>query len=358
MNATDSFTYQAQPSRILFGPGRLGELTEEATRLGVRRVLVLSTPTQRSLADQVADVLGPLTVGTFSKAKMHVPAETAKAACRVAERVDADGCVAVGGGSTIGLGKAIALNLGLPVIAVPTTYSGSEMTPIWGMTEANRKRTGRDPAVLPRSVVYDPELTLDLPAAISATSGINAIAHAIESLYAPDTSPVIALLAEEGIRCLAQSLPRIAADPKDRSARSLALRGAWLCGWCLGATTMSLHHKLCHVLGGTLDLPHAPTHTVILPYVAAFNLSADPEARDAVCRALGVEDAGRGLADLAAAVGAPTSLGQLGVLEQDLAQVVEQVLAQPYANPRAVDREDVEALLSAALTGSRPTAIV
>lgn len=358
MNATDSFTYQAQPSRILFGPGRLGELTEEANRLGVRRMLVLSTPTQRPLADQVADVLGPLTVGTFSEAKMHVPAETAKAACRVAQRVDADGCVAVGGGSTIGLGKVIALNLRLPVIAVPTTYSGSEMTPIWGMTEANRKRTGRDPAVLPRSVVYDPELTLDLPPAISGTSGINAIAHAVESLYAPDTSPVIALFAEEGIRCLARALPRIAADPGDRDARSLALRGAWLCGSCLGATTMSLHHKLCHVLGGTLDLPHAPTHTVLLPYVAAFNLAANPVARDAVCRALGVEDAGRGLADLAAAVGAPTSLGELGVLEQDLAQVVEQVLAQPYANPRAVDRADVEALLSAALTGSRPTAIV
>jgi len=357
VTAADSFTYQAHPSRIVFGPNRLDELREEVATAGLRRALVLSTPTQRRLADRVAGLLGTLAAGTFSEARMHVPTETAAAACRAADDAHADGCVAVGGGSTIGLGKAIALQNGLPFIAVPTTYSGSEMTPIWGLTEANRKRTGRDPIVLPRCVVYDPELTLDLPAAISGTSGINAVAHAVESLYAPDTSPVIALFAEEGIRCLAQALPRISADPSDRDARSLALRGAWLCGSCLGGTTMSLHHKLCHVLGGTLDLPHAPTHAVILPYVAAFNLAVTPTAQQVVGRALGGDDPAQALADLAAAVQAPASLNELGVAESDLAPVTEQVLAQPYANPRPVGRTHVESLLHAALAGAAPTVV-
>lgn len=354
MNATDSFTHQGQPSRVVFGTGRLKELGEETARSGMRRALVLSTPTQRRLADRAVDVLGPLAVGAFCEARMHVPTEVVADACRMLDEVDADGCVAVGGGSTIGLGKAIALRTGVPVIAVPTTYSGSEMTPIWGLTEANHKRTGRDPVVLPRCVVYDPELTLDLPAAISGTSGINAIAHAVESLYAPDTSPVVALLAEEGIRCLAQALPQITADPSNREARSLALRGAWLCGCCLGAATMSLHHKLCHVLGGMLDLPHAPTHAVVLPHVAAFNLAATPGAQNAVQRALGDGDPAHALTELAAAVGAPGSLAELGVTESALVQVTEQVLAQPYANPRPVNRSDVESILHAALIGSPP----
>ncbi|MGP3916595.1 maleylacetate reductase [Nonomuraea sp. 10N515B] len=354
MTSTETFIYEALPMRVRFGPGQLAELPEEVARLGLRRLLVLSTPEQHELAERVAGLLGHHAAGVFAGARMHVPATTSAAACEHARRVGADGCVAVGGGSTIGLGKAIALETGLPVVAVPTTYSGSEMTPIWGITDNNRKRTGRDPAVLPRSVLYDPELTLGLPPSLSGTSGINAIAHAVEAIYAPDASPIITLLAQEGVRCLAAALPAIAADPADRDARSLALRGSWLCGACLGATTMSLHHKLCHVLGGTFDLPHAPTHAVVLPHVAAFNLPAAPAAHNALCQALGTDDPAQALADLGTAVGAPRTLADLGLRDTDLPQVIDQVLAQPYANPRTPTRDDLETLLRAALDGSAP----
>lgn len=354
MTSDGAFTYQALPMRVLFGSGRIEELPDEATRLGLERVVVLSTPGRRDLAERAATLLAGRAVGIFAAAREHVPLEVANAARDEIQRVGADGCVAVGGGSNIGLGKAITLDSGLPVIAVPTTYAGSEMTPIWGLTEANRKRTGRDLAVLPRSVIYDPELTVDLPAEVSGTSGINAIAHAVEALYAPDTSPVVALFAEEGVRSLAAALPAIAADPGDRAARHAALRGAWLCGACLGVTTMSLQHKLCHVLGGKFDLPHAATHAVVLPYVAAYNLPTAPAAADVLCRALRASDPARALADLGAAVGAPRSLGDLGLRERDLPTVVDQVITQPYANPRGVTGNALVSLLTAALHGTPP----
>ncbi|MEV7005558.1 maleylacetate reductase [Streptosporangium sp. NPDC051022] len=348
---TESFVYEALPMRVVFGPGSMARLPGEAERIGARRILVLSTPQQRDLARRVATLLGERAVGVFAEARMHVPVETVAAAEAVAADLAADGCVAAGGGSTIGLGKALALRRGLPVLALPTTYAGSEMTPIWGLTENARKRTGRDSAVLPRSVVYDPDLTMTLPAAVSVTSGLNALAHAVEALYAPDGSPVVAAMAEQGVRDLATALPLIAGDPGDRAGRAAALRGAWLCGACLGATTMGLHHKLCHVLGGMLDLPHAETHAVMLPHVAAYNLPAAPAAAAALRRALDTDDAAAGLAALAAGLGAPGSLSELGVAEGDLARVAGEVLADPYANPRPVNRPELTALLHAAWTG-------
>lgn len=351
---SERFVYEALPMRVVFGLGALRRLTEEAARLGLRRALVLATPEQAHLAEAARSLLGDLVAGTFAHARQHVPAATVAAALRLADEVGADGCVAIGGGSTIGLGKALALRRGLPTVAVPTTYAGSEMTPIWGLTEGARKRTGRDPAVLPRTVLYDPELTLTLPVEVSAASGLNAMAHAVEALYAPEGSPVIAAWAEHAVRDLAQALPAIAADPADPLVRVEALRGAWLCGACLGVTTMGLHHKLCHVLGGRLDLPHAQTHAVLLPHVAAYNLDAVPTARRALGRALGVGSPALGLAELAARLGVPTSLAQLGVRERDLPGVLDEVLARPYANPRPVSRESLERLLRAALLGEPP----
>jgi maleylacetate reductase len=279
---------------------------------------------------------------------MHVPVEVADEAVDVARKLDADGCVAVGGGSAIGLGKALALRAGLPLIAVPSTYAGSEMTPVWGLTENGVKRTGRDRAVLPRSVVYDPELTLSMPPALSGTSGMNAIAHAVEALYAPDASPVISLMAEEGVRSLAAALPVVA------DARSQALYGAWLCGACLGATTMGLHHKLCHVLGGTFNLPHADTHTVVLPYVLAFNSPAVPTALAALRRALGTPDPALGLYDLAGRLGAPRSLAALGLPREGIERAVGLAAATPYANPREASPDDLRAILTAAYEGAPP----
>lgn len=350
----EAFAYEALPMRVVFGPGASTGIAAEVERLGLRRVLVLCTRGQEQTARRVADTLGDRAAGVFAGARMHVPSEVADAASARAAELGADGCVAVGGGSTIGLGKAVALRHGLPVIAVPTTFAGSEMTPIWGLTEAGVKRTGRDPAVLPRSVVYDPDLVLTLSPQLAATSGLNAVAHAVEGLYAPDASPIVSLMAEEGIRILTGSLPAIVTDPDDPVPRSAALRGAWLCGAVLGATTMSLHHKLCHVLGGTFDLPHADVHTVVLPHVVAYNAPAAPAALAALRRVLGDDPAGA-LWDLAARMGAPTSLAAIGMREADLPEVVRQVMAAPYANPRPVTGEGVSALLTAAQAGTRPS---
>ncbi|WP_285249481.1 maleylacetate reductase [Pseudarthrobacter sp. fls2-241-R2A-168] len=345
------FQYQALPMRVTFGSGSLKSLPDEVRSLGLQRVLVLSTSFQEDLAREVSEQLGELSAGVHPEAEMHVPVESAHRAREVAKAAGADGYVAVGGGSTTGLGKAIALEFGAPIIAVPTTYAGSEMTPIWGLTAEGEKKTGRDPKVLPTSVIYDPELTLTLPVGMSVTSGFNAIAHAVEALYAPDGSPIISLMAEEGIRALVGALPKIAENPADIEARSDALYGAWLCGATLGATTMSLHHKLCHTLGGTFNLPHAETHTVVLPYALAYNSAHVPDAVAALRRATGAQEPASYLRQLSLGLGAPASLRELGLTDNDVETVVEQATRNPYANPRPVTGDGIRALLTAALNG-------
>lgn len=352
---TRRFTFTALPMRVVFGAGVLRALPDEVAALGLTRMLVLCSPEQEETGKRVAEALGDRCAGVLSEARMHVPLAVAQRARELAAESGADGCVAVGGGSAIGLGKAIALEHGLPVVAVPTTYAGSEMTPIWGLTDGGVKRTGRDPRVLPKSVLYDPELTVTLPAGLSATSGLNAVAHAVEGLYAPDASPIVSLMAEEGARALAGALPAVVADGGDLDARAEAQYGAWLCGAVLGATTMSLHHKLCHTLGGTLDLPHAPTHTVVLPHALAYNAPAAPQAVAALSRALGAADPARELWDLSGRLGAPRSLRELGMAETDIPRIADLAVAGPYANPRPVTRDAVAALLHAAWAGAPPS---
>ena len=351
---TRAFVHRALAARVRFGVGALEQLAEEVDALGLTRVMVICGPSNQELGRRVADLLGDRAVAVLPEARMHVPVEVARRAGWVAEWVDADGCRAVGGGSAIGLGKAVALERALPVVAVPTTYAGSEMTPVWGLTEDGVKRTGREPRVQPVAVVYDPSLTVSMAAELTATSGMNALAHAVEGLYAPDASPITSLMAEEGARAFATALPALAVDGTDLDARAEALYGAWLCGSVLGSTTMGLHHKLCHVLGGTLGLPHAATHTVVLPYVLAFNAPAAPEASAALARAFAADDAARALWDLAGSLGTPRSLSELGMAERDIRRVVDLAVASPYANPRPVDAGDVEALLRAAWAGLVP----
>ena len=349
-----SFVYEALPSRVIFGIGCLDRLPEEADRLGASRALVLSTSEQSETACEIADRLGNRTAGMFTEAVMHVPVEVAAAATEKARELKADCCVAVGGGSTTGLAKAIALRTGLPIIAIPTSYAGSEMTPIWGLTESGVKKTGRDPRVLPRTVLYDPSLTVTMTPLLSATSGINSIAHCVEALYAKDANPIISLLAEEGIRAMSTSLPNVVKQPGDLEARSQALYGAWLGGVALGAVGMALHHKLCHTLGGSFDLPHAETHTVILPHACAYNAPAAPEAIARVARALNVDSAAAGLYDLASSLGAPVSLKALGMRLSDLDRAADFAVQNPYYNPRPIDREAIRDLLQNAFEGLRP----
>ena len=349
-----SFVYQAMPSRVIFGVGCLEKLPEEIERLGAAKVLVLSTPEQRQSGQEMVARLGSRAAGLFDRAVMHVPIETAQAAREEAQRLGADCCVAVGGGSTTGLAKAIALVSTLPILSVPTTYAGSEMTPIWGITEGGRKTTGRDSRVLPKTVLYDPSLTVTMPAMLSATSGMNSIAHCVEALYAQEANPIVSLMAEEGIRAFAESLPVVVKEPGNLEARSKALYAAWLGGISLGTVGMALHHKLCHTLGGTYNLPHAETHTVVLPHAVAYNATAAPEAMSRVARALGVRSAAQGLYDLAASLGAPTSLAALGMKEVDLDQAADIAVQNPYYNPRPITRDGIRALLQDAFEGRRP----
>jgi len=348
------FVYVAHPARVIFGAGALAQLGREIELLGATRALVLSTPEQADSAQRVAEMLGPRAAGVFAKAVMHVPVETAREARAVAQQLGADCAVAIGGGSTTGLGKAIALESGLPILAIPTTYAGSEMTSIWGLTEGGVKKTGRDPRVLPKAVIYDPELTLGLPQAMSVTSAMNAIAHAAEGLYAHDGNPIIALMAEEGIRASAAALPRLMRNPRDLDARGDALYGAWLCGTVLGAVAMGLHHKLCHTLGGSFNLPHADVHTVILPHALAYNAPQAPEAMARIARALGSADAARGVFDLAARHGAPTSLRAIGMPADGLDRAADLAAATPYPNPRPLERAALRALLQRAFDGAAP----
>ena len=348
------FIYTALPARVVFGEGRLATIREEVEAIGSTRALVLCTPPQRAQAERVAQLLGSRLAGIHDGAEMHVPIEGARKARELAAELKADCAVAIGGGSTIGLGKAIALEAPIPIIAIPTTYAGSEMTPIYGITEGGLKRTGRDVRVLPRSVIYDPDLTMTLPLSMSLVSGMNAIAHAAEGLYARDGNPVMSLMAEEGIRALAKGMPALVKAPEDKEARAQCLYGAWLCGSVLGNVGMALHHKLCHTLGGSFNLPHAETHTVVLPHALAYNSPAAPEAMARIAAAIGVSEAPVGLHQLAVKLGVPTALRDLGMKESDLDRACEIALANPYWNPRPIEAAPLRDLLQRAWEGSEP----
>lgn len=351
-----TFTYTALPARVVFERGAIAQVAAEVERLGCSQALVLCTPEQRELAERVAGLLGPLCVGIFDKATMHVPMDTVRAAREQAAAGAADCAVTVGGGSTIGLGKAIALESDLPIVAIPSTYAGSEMTPIYGITDHGEKTTGRDSKVLPRTVLYDVELTLTLPIELSMTSGLNAIAHAAEGLYAQDANPVMSMMAEEGIRALAAGLPSVRADSQDIEARLRCQYGAWLCATVLGHLGMGLHHKLCHTLGGSFDLPHAPTHSIVLPHALAYNRAAAPQAMQAIARALGASDAPQGIYDLAVSLGVNMALHDLGMPEEGISRAAELASKAQYPNPRSLETGALTALLHNAWAGNPPAA--
>jgi maleylacetate reductase len=340
---------------VLLGAGAAALVPEQAERLGVKRVLVLSTSRRMTAAERVSTLLGARSAGVLGIAEEHVPVEIAKWGRAEASRRTADALVAVGGGSTVGLAKAIALEQALPILALPTTFSGSEMTPVWGITEGGMKRTGRDERVRAACVLYDPELSLSLPAAVAVPSAFNALAHAVEALYAPEADAEVLGLAEEAVRALVTSLPVLAAGSPEIEPREQGFYGACLAGACLGKTSMGLHHKLCHVLGGTFGLPHALTHAVLLPYVARFNLEVADDARERLARALGARDPVQALFALGAKSGVPRDLASLGLPADALGRAAELATASPYPNPRALSTADVRGVLEAAYRGVDPS---
>ena len=355
------FSYSAPVSedravRVVFGPGTLTEVAAEARTLG-SRIMIISGRHEADAAAMVSAQLGADLAWQIPDVVQHVPIEVAARAIAAVHDAKVGALLSIGGGSATGLAKAVALDTGLPILAVPTTYAGSEMTPIWGQSDRGEKTTGRDWRVLPRIVVYDPALTLSLPPDLTAASGMNALAHAVESLYAPDSTAQSAEVAEEAIAGLARGLHRAVSDPEDMAARTETLRAAWLAGWVLGSTTMGLHHKLAHVLGGKYQLPHAGVHSALLPQVAAFNAPAAPEAFSRAARALGApgpEAVGPALFDLATQLEAPTSLADLG-LKSDAIEVVGKTVARaPVSNPREFTEEDVCYLLRQTYMGNKP----
>jgi alcohol dehydrogenase class IV len=341
----DPFVYSALPTRVIFGRGTITQAAAEARRLGMKRPLVITTKHQAQSGNIIVAATGGF---GFAGAAMHTPVQVTQEAMSVLLARGCDGTIALGGGSSTGLGKAIALRTDLPQLVVPTSYAGSEMTNILGETESGAKTTKRDAKIQPEAVIYDPDLLDTLPDNFAATSGMNAIAHAVEGLYAVDGNPIVSLMAEEGIRALAHALPM------GRAGHDEALYGAWLCGTVLGSAAMALHHKLCHVLGGTFDLPHAETHTVILPHATAYNEPGSPDAMARIARALGTKSAASGLYDLAKNLSAPLTLREIGMLESDLDRAADIAAANPYSNPTPIERGAIRQLLDNAFHGRRP----
>jgi alcohol dehydrogenase class IV/protocatechuate 3,4-dioxygenase beta subunit len=341
---------------VVFGSGTVAAVGSEVALLGARRVMLLSTPQLEKTSRAVRESLGPLLAAEYDGAAMHTPVEVTERALEALRASGAECLVAVGGGSTTGLSKALAFRTGLPQVVLPTTYAGSEATPVLGETENGRKVTHSSRVILPSTIIYDVDFTLDLPTGLTVCSAVNAMAHAVEALYSPQANPVTDGMALDAIGRIAATLPMVALDPRDREARASLLQAAWLAGVCLGTVGMGLHHKLCHVLGGSLGLPHAETHTVVLSHVMAYNAPAVPGVMARIAAALGAADAPAGVFSLIERAGGPVSLRQLGMAEEEIGRVAREVTASPYPNPREPDTDGIEELLRSAWRGERPRA--
>jgi maleylacetate reductase len=350
----EPFVHVGLPSRVVFAPGALDRVPDEVDLLGIGRVLLVATRAAHESADLLATALGDRVAGRIDDVRQHVPLERADAARDKATAAGATGIVALGGGSAIGLAKAVALTSGLPIVAVPTTYAGSEMTPVWGMTVSGEKRTGTDPVVLPKTVVYDPLLSRGLPLEVTAASVANALAHCVEAVWTPKANPITEVIAVEGASALHTGLGAVRTAPDDLDARGNLLYGACLAGSALAAAGTGLHHKLCHLLGGAYNLPHAETHAAVLPQVTALNAPTAPRAKARLETALGTDDLAGGLFDLFSAAGVPTSLRELGLTEDQARQAAGRLAARNPVNPVPVDEAALQIILARAWAGKRP----
>ncbi|MFI9605037.1 maleylacetate reductase [Streptomyces sp. NPDC052043] len=347
------FLHETLPQRIRFASAEAAaSLASEIQVLGSERVMVIASESGGRLAQRItADI--PVAL-QHHEAVTHVPVAVAERARAAATTCRADVLVSIGGGSATGLAKAVALTTGLPIVAVPTTYAGSEVTDVWGMTEGTTKTTGRDPRVLPKAVVYDASLTQSLPIATSIASGLNAVAHCVDSLWAPRADPVNAALATEGIRALRVGLPQLISSPTAIEGRERTLFGAYLAAAAFASAGSGLHHKICHVLGGMFDLPHAQTHAAVLPHVLAFNAAHAPEAERRLAAAFDAPDAISGLRALHERLHAPTALRDYGMPESGIVPAARAVVAAALtlANPAPVSTDAISHLLRRAREGA------
>lgn len=344
------FEHETKGQRVLFGSGRgAGHLGAEIARLGSDMPLVIAGTRHQKLITEA----GLAGATRYSRTVEHVPIGVADDARSVANSSGNDLLIAVGGGSATGLAKAVALTSGLPIVAVPTTFAGSEATDTWGLTEHGRKRTGTDATVLPVTVIYDAELLAGLPVGLAAASGLNAVAHCVDSMWGPRTDPINAALAMEGLRALRSGLPGVLSGESD--ATELALSGCYLAAVAFTSAGSGLHHKICHVLGGAFGLPHAATHAIVLPHVLAFNAPYAATAVARIATALGDVDASDGLDRLRTSLHAPRALREVGLQHDDIPAAAMLILGEvPRTNPRPVDRAVLTDLLYAAWSGRDP----
>jgi alcohol dehydrogenase class IV len=348
------FEHESLPQRVVFGSGEAAaNVAREVRRLGASAVMVIASATERAFTDRLAAEI-PVAL-RYSDVVMHVPIEVADRASAAAIEHGVDLLLCVGGGSSTGLAKAIALTTGLPIVAVPTTYAGSEATNVWGLTEGGTKTTGVDARVLPRVIVYDASLTLSLPVPISVASGLNALAHCVDSMWAPRTDPIDQAIAAEGIRALRRGLPAVVADPAGLDGREHTLYGAYLSAVAFASAGSGLHHKICHVLGGRYDLPHAQTHAIVLPHVLAFNAPGAPDAERLIAAAFDADRAIDGLQTLRTMLDAPQALRDVGFRREDIPDAAAAILpAVPANNPTPVTTDSLQRLLLAAWNGADP----
>ena len=349
------FVYETLPGRVVFGCDAIRSLDEEVERLGGSRVAILCSGSATAGARTIRELLDGRVVAQIDYIRPHVPMTDVVAARRLVDESGADAIVAIGGGSAIGLGKAVMLEHSARFIAIPTTYSGSEMTSIYGMTHDGVKRTGRDERVKPALVIYDPELTIDLPRGVTAGSIMNALGHCVEALYAEARNPVISSLALDGVVALHAGATIVVDAPTDIDGRSRLLYGAFAAGLALGAVGMAIHHRICHVLGGTFGLSHGDANSVVLPHVVSANSESEPAVMRRLGAALGADDPAGALFDLARRIGAPQRLDQLGIQHSDIDKAADLIVERAGWNPRPLRRDWIVALLEDAWTGRRPT---
>jgi maleylacetate reductase len=355
--------------QIHFGRGTLARVRAIVRDLGGRRVMLVTTRSRAESAEarRLVTGLGPVVESVFAEARAHVPTAVVQAALQQARRDGVDTIVSFGGGSCADLGKAVCYfteqeagtpgasffdRPALPHIAVPTTYSGAEVTPYFGMTdEHTRRKSGAGgPTIAPAAVVYDPEVTLSTPPRISAETGMNALAHCVEAAYSPARTPEAEAVAIAGAARIFRALPQVIARPGDLGARTEMLAAAALAGRCLQNASMGVHHGLAQLLGGRTAIAHGLANGVLLAHAVRFNADAVPDELDRLARALSVADVATAIDELRATLGLPGSLAECGVTDDDLDAVARLAESSPAvaANPKPVSAADARAILDAA----------
>lgn len=356
--STPGDVFNATPARIVFGAGSSAQVAAEVKRLGASRALVVSTPGRSAMAQAAVDALGAQCVGLLPEAVSQVPIELARRARARARELGTDCIVSVGGGASIGMGKAIALDMAVPVIAIPTTYSGSEMTGFCGITIEGVKRMHQSLRMLASCVIFDPELTVGLPVPVSAASALNALAHCVDAMVVASCSPIMAMAAAEGARVIAGAIPAVVRNPQDINARTELMYGGYLSGAAL-AGGFALQHGVAHVLGGSFNVAHGTSHALVLPHAAAHHAAQVPQMMEPLARAMGLKtgDLGAGIFDLLASLQLPTSLKELGFKEQDLDRVAQiSIETDNGENPYPVTLAAVRRMLDNIYHGTRPPA--